>query len=172
MLVASHSGQFREDGTNTGSIFWYGDDKCGWDGCSLNLSTSLRDGKAGPVQAQYNFTGIPCPMDIINEDVITLCGIAYVVNGSGGEKFGAALQYFNCDSFADGEYETILLNYFTNYTYSDSQVCFELTYTVANEPNIDSCNSFFQVLLNSQTSVDTPILFSYSLHITRNCNPS
>ena len=168
MLIASHSGQFQEDGTNNGTLWWIGDDKCGWDGCTLNLNTTISRDKIDPVASNYNFVGIPCPMDLGEYDKITICGIAYCPNG---EKFGAALTYFNCSSFSAPYYDNNLLVYDPNFYYQDDQICFELSYTLGFEETLTACDAFFVVGLNTQVSTSEKVIFSYSLHIDRNCNP-
>ena len=108
-------------------------------------------------------------MSISSGDIIYLCGIAYLDTYAGGEKFGAALTYFNCDNYSSGEFSTFYLTSNDSFYYGDGFVCFELVYTANGTEGIDACNSYFVVGLNSQTSGLSSIKFSYSLHVVRTC---
>ena len=173
MLIASHSGQFQENGLNNGTLYWIGDKECGWSGCTLTLAQTIAKGKTEPIVAEENFVGIPCPMDLGPEDIIKLCGIAYMDNQSGG-TFGATLGLFKCTEYdvLTGAYPlTSLVSDNTTYTFSNQQVCWEIEYKLVPGQNISKCNSLFVVGLNTVTGEgSSTINFSYTLHITKNCS--
>ena len=112
-------------------------------------------------------------MDLGPGDTIRLCGIANMDNSNGG-TFGASLGFFTCADYDPNNSEYPLYSLVfddSTYTFSNSQVCWEIAYTLDTGEYIPQCESFFVVGMNTvPDSAPTVVKFSYTLHITRNCN--
>jgi hypothetical protein len=169
MLIASHSGSFQEDGNNDGSKFWIGEKTCGWDSCALTILQGISEQRVTPINISENNVGIMCPMDLAEGDSINLCGIAYTDGGGG--QFGAAFGFFSCNNYSSGEYPLTPLAYdITSYSFTDSQTCWNVSYTLGPGEVLHACSDLFVVGMNAQGPAAT-IKFSYTFMITRNCTP-
>jgi hypothetical protein len=169
MLIASHSGQFQEDGTNNGTKYWVGDKNCGWDACTLSITNTVSRDRSEPIQLEKSFVGIPCPMDLGAGDTINLCGIA-IINTGDNATFGAEFGFFRCGDFSGGEFpQTNLVFDNTSFQFNDQHVCWNISYTLGQDENIYACSDYFTVGMNTVVGVSTAIKFSYTFMITRQC---
>ena len=175
-LIASHSGQFQEIYNQGSTTYWFGDDRCGWDGCTLNLATSISRDKTAPVPGDQMFAGIPIPFDIYAGDEITVCGSAYL----GGSEFpttwsfGVALAYFICSNYNKTDDQVVVTaigaNENTNGGEGSQLTCFNLSGEINS--NLDRCDTHLILgfhALGLANTLGNSVRFTYTLNIKRGC---
>ena len=165
--IASHSGIFNTAPFSDLSVFYMGNDKCGWDSCDYNLTQYVK-GEADPLQTQYINVGIPNPIRLVPGDVVSLCGMGYAPSSDSSNSFGVSLSIFRCSSPVreQGLFDVYpLTNDYYPYENDKQTVCFGLTYTVPS--TIESCDFLFIVGLNSYLNQSTDVKFTWQLSVTR-----
>jgi hypothetical protein len=164
--IASHSGIFNTAPFSDLSVFYMGNDKCGWDSCDYNLTQYVK-GEADPLQPQYINVGIPNPIRLVAGDVVSLCGMGYAPGSESSNSFGVSLSLFRCSSpLGQGGIQVFpLANDYYPYENDKQTVCFGLTYTVPS--TIADCDFLFIVGLNSYLTQYTDVKFTWQLSVTR-----
>ena len=149
-----------------------GNKSCGWDSCDLDIIAKIDRERGADIPAEYANVGIPSPIDILDNDLIRLCGIAWVEdNDSSSDHFGAALEFFNCSDLTDGEFPAaqVLVYGETNYD-NDNVVCFSFSYEANGQEGISRCDSHFVVGLRSYLQTASQVKFTYTLNVSRSCS--
>ena len=175
-LIASHSAQFQEI-YNQGLItYWYGDEKCGWDGCTLTLATNISRNKSNPVPGNQMFAGIPIPFDIYTGDEITVCGSAYLDGVvPTAWTLGVALAYFNCSDYDQTNDRVAVTaigsNENTNGGADSPMVCFNLSGEIPF--NLYRCDAHLMLGFHVLGLTDVngnAVRITYTLNIKRGCD--
>jgi hypothetical protein len=138
-------------------VYYIGNSECGWDSCNWDVLVKLGES----VDPKFVNTGIPNPFDLLEGDVITLCGIAWSPKSNNNNYFSAGFTYFNCQEVdVNGNLPIIDSLGIQNFTYSQdtSSACFSVSATVQGP--ISACSNFFQVIMSS--SLDNPELVKFS----------
>jgi hypothetical protein len=166
-LIASHSANYNQL-TGLGSHeYLVGDSKCGWDSCNLDVifNTGI------PIRLRDINCGIPFPMNLIEGDVITLCGMAYCPDAIEGSIFTTMMETFSCKSFNKDNNRFDILNVLSenNISFSDNYVCFSNSYTLVKDEIYDACSDLIVVGFKANIEVDTTIILTWTLNIQKGC---
>jgi hypothetical protein len=174
MLIASNSGY--NDPVSSGSYdLFFSNDMGGWNTAPW---TSIEPGPfITRIKGDQNNAGVPLPIDLFPNDIITLCGTAYKVYNGGDvvspPTLTTGLSYFNCSDldtaqgsidqntiFASEGFEEIGKGYY----------CFSTTHVLSQ--TLPACDTLLLVALgldNTNDSADWVLKFSYTLSVQRNC---
>ena len=177
MLIASHSSAFQFDVMDE-DFYYIGDRNCGWDSCNLDLiQQNVRD-RADPMPGEYLNCGIAVPMDLVQGDVITLCGMVFCGEALNGDKFTTSMQDFKCSSGIVGGYISLDDVGFLDETSFSNQhyACFSQTYIVSGQDDetnrFQSCNTFlvvgFRVDVANPSNPSTAKI-TWTLNVARSC---
>ena len=110
--------------------------------------------------------GIPLPIDVLENNTITICGMAHI-NDSDPVRtkldFGVYLYTFNCDGLRLIELDSsIAIDAFDSY----GIFCFNLSYTPPKVSELFSCQDFLVVGFSSDTGDATELRVTYTITIT------
>jgi len=177
-LIASNSGYIANIGPGIYGL-WFTNSMAGWNGAEWNMSED------GPfitrIKGDQNNAGVPLPIDLFPNDIVTLCGTAYR-EYTGGEVVSnptltTNLSYFNCSNLGGpGERGIIPTNtVFFSEGFPDQSgnyYCFSTTHVLSQ--TLPACDTLFLVALgldNTPNDSATFLLkFSYTLSVQRNCS--
>jgi hypothetical protein len=165
-------GRILEESQSASVQYYIGNKQCGWDSCDLDIIAKFERDRGANIPDVYANVGIPSPIDIIENDVIRLCGMAWVENNdAGGDTFGAALEFFNCSDLFNGTFPAAqVLVYGETYYDGDNVVCFSYAYEADGEEGIHRCDSHFVVGLRSYLQTASQVKFTYTLNVSRPCS--
>ena len=174
-LIASNSGY--TETINPGSYeLFYSHPQGGWNTAPWQMTAR------GPfitrIKADQNNAGVPLPIDLFPNDIVTLCGTAYKAYVSGDEvstpTLTTNLSYFNCSDlgFNDrGEIPTNTVFFSEGFPgQSGDYYCFSTTHVLSQ--TLPACDTLFLVALGLDNSADGAywqLRFSYTLSVQRNC---
>lgn len=167
MLIGSSSGQFIASTSAFGDeVFYIGDDKCGWSGCTLNVLTQITREYTDPIDIDFASCSIKNPIDLIPGDLITLCGTASCKDAPDGTAFGAALEYVDCEQVDNNEFQTTYaISSVKNFAFNKSFVCWSITYKIPNGLYLPKCQIAF--VAGFAANYDSTVKITWTLHIDR-----
>jgi hypothetical protein len=158
------SGQFIADDKLLSQFrYWVGNDKCGWNGCDLNVLTQISREKSQPIAVDFFNCAIKNPFKLESGDIIRFCGTATCDGADNGDEFATAVEQIDCEGYADGEFEADEL-FSDTYYFTDKFVCWSREWTV--DQNIDACKRAF-VLGFAGDTTDRVIKITWTFSVIR-----
>ena len=176
MLIASNSGYTENIDPGTYDLF-FSHEVGGWNTAPWQMTES------GPfiirIKGDQNNAGVPLPIDLFPNDIITLCGTAYTVNIGGAAvsppTLTTNLSYFNCSDLGFNMRGAIATNtVFFSEGFPDQSgnyYCFSTTHVLSQ--TLPACDTLFLVALgldNRPNDATFLLKFSYTLSVQRNCS--
>lgn len=167
MLIGASSGLFNSSAQGfQDELFYIGDDKCGWSGCNINVTSQITREYTEPIPINFGNCAIKNPIDLIPGDLITLCGTATCMDAEDGMPFGAALEYVDCDQVtSEGFQTTYAITNNKAFQFSKKYVCWGITYTVPPELYLDKCKIAF--VAGFSANLDAEVKITWTLNINR-----
>lgn len=147
--------------------FYFGNSKLGWSGPPDEIKIMTASPTVQLPLINLN-CGIPLPMDLTENDKITLCGIVYSDVALDNDIFDVRMESFGCDTFRDGSFDVIYLGG-ESPKYENNYCCFSFEYLVTNLDSFLACNNFLLVGFNSIHRDEAEIRLTWSLNILRDC---
>jgi len=148
--------------------FYFGNSKLGWNGPPDEIKIMTASPTVGLPLINLN-CGIPLPMDLIENDKIKLCGIAYSDVAIDEDSFKIVMEVFGCDTFRAGSFDVLHLGSSSS-IYRDNYCCFYFEYLVTSSDSLLACNNFLLVGFDSKHKIDpAEIRLTWSLNILRDC---
>ena len=171
-LIASNSGSFTQTSGLESSIYYIGDSTCGWNSCNLNVLSNIDKSRLDPINIRNLNCGIPLPMDLIEGDIITLCGMAFCPDARDGDAFNTAMEIFACDSFNRDSSAFDITNILNNGSdlFRNGYTCFSLKYQLVKGDILNQCNDLIVIGFRGDFIVDSYVNLTWTLNITRNCS--
>ena len=166
MLIGSSSGFFNATANAfQNEQFYIGDDKCGWNGCNVNVLTQITREYTDPIDIDFASCAIKNPIDLIPGDLITLCGTA-TSPVPDNTAFGAALEYVDCENVSGGGFQTVYaINSTKNFEFQKKFVCWSITYKIPNGLYLPKCRISF--VAGFSANVDAQVKITWTLNINR-----
>ena len=167
MLIGSSSSAFQgNQGAFNEQVYYIGNDKCGWNGCDINVLVQIVREYTQPIDIDYGNCAIKNPIDLIPGDIITLCGTSTCKDAANGTQFAAALEYLDCNNVSEGGFQTAYaISNFKNFAFTDKFVCWSMTYKLPPGLYLEKCRFAFVVGLAA--AIDAQIKVTWTLNIQR-----
>jgi len=141
-----------------------GDSRCGWNGCELDVVFIA----GHSIELSKINCGIPFPMNLVEGDIITLCGMAYCADSTDGTKFYTMMETFSCGDF-DGAFSTNVLTSENYDSFLNKYVCFSRSYTLVGGEKYKACNDFITVGFRNEIESAADVVLTWTLNIQRGC---
>jgi hypothetical protein len=167
MLIGSSACKFLASSDYFGeNLFYIGDNKCGWNACSSNVTALISEEYASPLPIDLANCAIKNPIDLIPGDIIRLCGTSTSPSIESDTAFGAALAYINCEDVPNDEFQPIALITSTeDFTFTNGFVCWGIEYQIPTGLYLKKCEISFIVGFSANSNQGIKV--TWTLNIER-----